>query len=498
MKDFLVFISDQHNGRILGCAGDPVVRTPHMDALAGEGVCFDRAYTSCPLCVPARMSMLAAKLPSKTGIFTNTGTLSEEMPTFLHLLANAGYETVLCGRMHFEGLDQRHGFTRRIAWDITPTTTGCGQGPLRGQMGMLAGEPYALQIVGGGNNHVLHYDRYVVDEALRYLAQPHDKPQCIFVGTYAPHSPYIAPPELYAYYRDKVTIPPDGDRAAAKVHPAEAKRAAEKNPEILRALRAAYYGCVEFTDGLIGETRQAWNDYLSREGREGVFVYLSDHGDMNGSRGFWAKQSLYESAEHIPFLMAGDGVPAGKRISCPVSIMDLGPTLCEMAGVDCTLPDQDGVSLLTAVEQDAKREQPVIAEWITNPFLNGTDFGRMVAQDEWKLITYNTYPEADELYRPAEDPWEMRELSAQQPEQAAMLRAIAYEGIAPEEIVRRKNQRETGAKIVKAFRRTHSATNTETWEPTAEQCQKPERYETTPTPLIPPMQKAWDKGSWVK
>ena len=102
------------------------------------------------------------------------------------------------------------------------------------------------------------------------------------------------------------------------------------------------------------------------------------------------------------------------------------------------------------------------------------------------------------MYRPAEDPWEMRELSAQQPEQAAMLRAIAYEGIAPEEIVRRKNQRETGAKIVKAFRRTHSATNTETWEPTAEQCQKPERYETTPTPLIPPMQKAWDKGSWVK
>lgn len=498
MKDFLVFISDQHNGRVMGCAGDPVVNTPNMDALAADGTCFETAYTSCPLCVPARMSMLSAKLPSKTGLFTNTGTLPEETPTFLHLLANAGYETVLCGRMHFDGLDQRHGFTKRIAQDITPTTMGCGQGPVRGQVGMLAGEPYALQIVGGGNNLVHHYDRMVVEEAIRYLSWPHDKPQCIFVGTYAPHSPYIAPKELYESYLDKVTLPPDGDRAVAKVHPAEAKRKAETDPEVLCALRAAYYGCVEFADGLVGETRKAWDEYLARENRQGVFVYLSDHGDMNGSRGFWAKQSLYESAERIPFLMAGEGVPAGKRVPGPVSIMDLGPTLCAMAGVECALPEQDGVSLLDAVEGDAGRGAPVLAEWITDPFFNGNDFGRMVAKDGLKLISYNTYPEADELYRPGEDPWEMNDRAAQLPEQAAELRAIAWDGINAEEVVRKKNLRETGAAIVKKFRRTHRAENTETWEPTPEQAAKPEEYVSTRSPLIPPMQKAWDRGSWME
>lgn len=94
MKDFLVFISDQHNGRVMGCAGDPVVRTPNMDALAADGICFETAYTSCPLCVPARMSMLSAKLPSRTGLFTNTGTLPEEPP---HLPASSGQRRVRDG-----------------------------------------------------------------------------------------------------------------------------------------------------------------------------------------------------------------------------------------------------------------------------------------------------------------------------------------------------------------------------------------------------------------
>lgn len=497
MRDYLIFMSDQHSNRVMGCSGDPVVRTPNMDQLAADGVRFSAAYTSCPLCVPARMSMLTAKLPSKTNVFTNNGSIPEDMPTFLHQLANAGYETVLCGRMHFEGIDQRHGFTKRIAMDVTPTTIGAGQGPNRKQMGMLQGEPYALQIVGGGNNHIHHYDNYVVETALAYLSQPHEKPQCIFVGTYGPHSPYIADKERYEYYLDKVTIPPCEDLSVTPLHPVEGKRKGEHDPEILRSLRAAYYGCTEMTDELVGKVRGAWDTYLSENNREGVFVYLSDHGDMIGNRGYWGKASLYEDSEHIPFIMAGSGIPVGKTVDCPVSIMDLGPTLCALEEISGVLPEQDGLSLKEVIQEDAQRSAPVFAEWMSNPFMNGTDLGRMVVRDDKKLITYTTAPEADQLFCLSNDPWEMHDLSAEDPQTAEELRHLAYDNYDAEAVVRRKVAREEGLKLIKQYGRQQHRENTETWEPTEEQARWPECYVSTKTPLNPAMQTAWDYGSFA-
>jgi choline-sulfatase len=89
-KDILIFLSDQHAGYCAGYAGDRVVRTPNLDRLAASGTVFDSAYTSCPLCVPARMSLLSGQLPSKTGIFTNDDSLASGQATFLHSLGAAG------------------------------------------------------------------------------------------------------------------------------------------------------------------------------------------------------------------------------------------------------------------------------------------------------------------------------------------------------------------------------------------------------------------------
>ena len=168
--DILIYLSDQHDGRVMGCAGHPVVETPNLDALASEGTMFENAYTSCPLCVPARMSFLTGRLPVHTGVYTNRGSIPSEMPTFLHLLALAGYETVLCGRMHFEGEDQRHGFTKRIAGDITPVSIG-PMAPYWERMGPMAPvmtEGGCIHAVGGGNSPVQEYDRYVIREAETY------------------------------------------------------------------------------------------------------------------------------------------------------------------------------------------------------------------------------------------------------------------------------------------------------------------------------------------
>jgi len=116
--NILLIMSDQHSARALGALGNPVVRTPNLDRLAREGVLFRNAYTNSPICCPARMAFMTGRYPHHNKAIDNGSTLSSEEPTFAHALTRAGYETVICSRMHFHGPDQHHGFERRLASEI--------------------------------------------------------------------------------------------------------------------------------------------------------------------------------------------------------------------------------------------------------------------------------------------------------------------------------------------------------------------------------------------
>lgn len=485
MKDILIFISDQHSGSKMGCIGDQIIRTPNLDQIGKDGVIFEQAYTSCPLCVPARMSMLSGRLPSEVGLLNNNGSIHPEQPTFLHALSIAGYETVLCGRMHFEGLDQRHGFTKRIAGDITPTHIGsiAEITKERGDYARTFAEPGSIHLIGGGSSPTLEYDRYVTKCALEYLQEEHEKPQCIVVGTYAPHFPYVAPEDLYEDYLEKVAIPETAREDFRDVHPVHAKRIVDKSERVVRAARAAYYGMIQFMDENIGKVYTAWKKHLEKNSREGLFIYLSDHGDHAGERGFYGKQSLYEASTHIPLIFQGDGIRSGVRIGNPVSIMDLGPTLCEMAGAG-SVPKQDGVSLyqqlLTGEEDD---NRVVIAEWINGMFSNERRFGRMIRKDEWKYITYADYPEDDELYRVAQDPLEMNSLKADYPEIAGEMRELAYQGIDVKRIVQDNILKDQNYQMMKQWGAANGVEGKERWILTKEGKAKPAHYVSTELPL---------------
>lgn len=472
-KDILIFLSDQHDGRVMGPMGHPVVRTPNLDALADEGTLFENAYTTCPLCIPARMSLLTGLLPVHTGVYTNRGSIHPEQATFLHRLAAVGYETVLCGRMHFEGEDQRHGFTKRIADDITPTAIS-GQKPSRfGVFSPTLTEPGSIRIIGGGNSPTLEYDRYVVNAALEYLSQPHEKPQCIVVGTYAPHFPYVAPPELYEYYLERGTLPPTLELPVDSPY---RERLRNTESEIVLGAQAAYWGMIEFEDQCIGQVRQAWTAYLSKNNREGVFVYLSDHGDHAGDRGFYGKQSLYEAAVRIPMIFSGSGIASGSRVSEPVSLLDMAPTICALAGA-AQSEYWDGLALTDAlVTGHAPKHRDIISEWITKPYAKGREYGRMLRRDDWKLISYVDYPQEEALYRPGEDPWEMRNLARDEQALTAQLRQAAYENLHPEEIVAAKNRKDEGYLALAAFNRCCGNLHREEWTPTAECMIPPEAY----------------------
>ena len=112
--NIIFILSDQHAFNVLGCTGDDIVRTPHLDKLASEGVVFKNTYTPSPICVPARMSLLTGKFPSSQQCWTNSDALSSDTPTTAHALGAAGYSPTLVGRMHAIGPDQLHGYAKLV------------------------------------------------------------------------------------------------------------------------------------------------------------------------------------------------------------------------------------------------------------------------------------------------------------------------------------------------------------------------------------------------
>ena len=363
--NFVIIMSDQHNARIMGCAGDPVVRTPNLDRLARSGVRFTGAYCAAPLCNPSRTAFLTSLVPSDTGVWTNAGVLSPHVPTFLHALALAGYETVLCGRMHLRP-DQDAGFERYLVGEV-----GSGKRPAGGLFeGKIppetVGQKYlTMSAVGPGRSAYIAYDDDVTRRAVEFItartARAPERPLCLIVGLLLPHCPYICPKELFEEYMDRVTLPEVPPGYEKGLHPAlrrwRATRGVEKiTPEQARKARAAYCGLVTYMDARIGEVLGALDAAGMSENT--VVAYLSDHGEMAGEHGMWWKDSFYEGACGVPMiwripgraqLEPPAGAPAGSEVHSVVSLVDVGPTLLDLAGAG-PLPHVRGRSLRPFLE----------------------------------------------------------------------------------------------------------------------------------------------------
>jgi choline-sulfatase len=181
--NFLVLMSDQHSPHVLGCYGGPVVRTPHLDRLAGRGVLFENTYCQAPLCVPSRMSFLTGRQPSEIRIrvWNNSDILASDITTFSHVLGVAGYETSLIGRMHFLGFDQCHGFEKRLVGDVVPPFP---NGKFALSVDMLVGpsSPRAyVDVAGPGKTAYQVYDEQVTEAAVQYLRQKRRQANSPFV-----------------------------------------------------------------------------------------------------------------------------------------------------------------------------------------------------------------------------------------------------------------------------------------------------------------------------
>lgn len=412
VPNIVLIMSDQHNPHNLGCYGDPLVRTPHLDGLAERGVLFEHTYCASPLCVPSRMTFLTGRHCCDIGVWTNSCALPSQIPTFAHALGAAGYETVLGGRMHFVGPDQRHGFERRIIGDVLSPFPG-GPAPDLGPIPMsTTGQTrVAVEISGPGRTAYQAYDVAVTDACCRFLTgrdAAADRPFCLVVGYVLPHCPFICPRDLYEEYLDQVDIPSVPEGYLDDLHPVlrawrRRRGVDELDESAVRRARAAYFGLVTCMDQQIGRLLQTLAD--SPWADDTAVVYASDHGEMAGELGMWWKSSFYEGSASVPMIWSWPGEFAeGARTGAVTSLLDIAPTLTQLAGAD-PLPGARGTSLCGFLEGGAPADWPDVA------FAESCNGGeepaaRMVRRGRWKLNHFHG-GDAPQLFDLEADPAEI-------------------------------------------------------------------------------------------
>jgi choline-sulfatase len=362
--NILIFMADQLNGTLFPDGPAGFLHAPNLKRLAERSVRFTNAYCASPLCAPSRASFMAGMLPSRTRVYDNAAEFGSDIPTFAHHLRRAGYYTCLAGKMHFVGPDQLHGFEERLTTDIYPADFGWTPDWQHADQRIDWWYHNLGSVTGAGVAEItnqLEYDDEVAFHAqakLYDLARRRDpRPWCLTVSFTHPHDPYVARRRFLDLYADCPALDPDvaaipfeaQDPHSRRLLQASDHAAFDIRPEHVRGARRGYFANVSYVDAKIGEIL----DVLAA-GRmldDTAIVFASDHGDMLGERGLWFKMSFFEGSARVPLMIAAPGLPPG-RVDTPVSLLDVAPTLAELAGVELgdSAARMDGASLLGVAE----------------------------------------------------------------------------------------------------------------------------------------------------
>jgi choline-sulfatase len=411
--NILILMADQLTAGALPAYGNRVARTPHMDALAREGVVFDSFYCNSPLCAPSRFSFLAGQLPSAIGAFDNAAEFPAQVPTFAHYLRRAGYQTVLSGKMHFCGPDQLHGFEERLTTDIYPSDFGWTPDWLRFQERPAWYHTMDSVTQAGACTRTNQIDfddetSAAARQKLFDIARGGDRrPFLMVVSLTHPHDPYVTPQPYWDRYRDDEIDMPRAGTLAEDPHSQRLRHViglegARITAGQVRAARHAYYGNVSYVDDQFGMLRQTLREAQLADNT--VILLLADHGDMLGERGLWYKMSFFEPACRIPLIVHAPGRFAARRVARISSLVDILPTLVELAQPALRpsfAAPVAGTCLLPALEgRDSPGEAvgEYLAEGAIAPLV-------MVRRGEYKFIHCATDP--DQLFNLREDPDEL-------------------------------------------------------------------------------------------
>jgi choline-sulfatase len=448
--NFLVIMSDEHNPKVMGCNGHPVVQTPNLDALAARGTMFSSAYTTSPVCIPARAGFACGKYIHQIGFWDNADAYDGTVKSWHHVLRERGHRVVSIGKLHFRLPGEDHGFTEEQIPMHIIDGKGDLMGLVRDDQPRRGGATKMAAMAGPGESPYTFYDKDICSHAQVWLREEgtrdDGKPWVLFVSFVAPHFPLTAPPEhYYKYWNRDLPMPKLYAREQRPRHPyLEDYRNTfcyddyfKSAKDVKRAI-SGYFGLVSYVDENIGKVLTALEEAGLAMNTD--VMYTSDHGDNLGARGLWGKSTMYEEIAGVPLIIAGPGIPAGKRIDTPVSHVDCFPTIVETVGVPfAEVKDtHPGISLLE-IAAGAKPNRTVLSEYHG---MGSTTGAFAVRVGKWKYVHYAKYE--PQLFDLDKDPDETRDL-ARDPAHAAVLaecRAALYSVCDPVEVDRRAKARQ--------------------------------------------------------
>ncbi|MFP8968444.1 sulfatase-like hydrolase/transferase [Pokkaliibacter sp. CJK22405] len=445
--NLLVLVSDEHQAQALSIAGHPIVKTPHLDALAARGKRFTNAYTNSPICVPARAAFATGQYVHQLRLWDNAMPYIGKQQGWGHGLQAKGVPVESIGKLHYRDEEDPTGFDRQLIPMNVAGGVGMIWASIRGEDTRMQATGRMLgDYIGPGESPYTRYDRAVVEKTVEWLkahARPaaEGEPWCLYVGLVAPHFPLIAPKEFYDLYGDiDFPEPKLGPQTDYKKHPwvefenqlFDNESGFEDAEERRRAF-ASYYGLCTFLDHNVGLIMAALEAMGLTDST--TVVYTTDHGENLGTRGMWGKGNLYEESAKIPMIMAGPNVTPG-ICETPVSLVDLSETIMDhfAASVDTQRP---GTSLYQLMDAPYDKERVVFSEYHAIGSIEG---GFMVRKGDWKYIHYVNFE--PELFNLADDPEELVNLADKPEYRDALLamRAELEKICSPEDVNRQAHQ----------------------------------------------------------
>lgn len=413
----LLITTDHWPASLLGAAGHPAIQTPTLDQIARNGVRFSNAYSECPVCIPARRSLMTGTPPRVHGDRTFQVTLPmPEMPTLAETFRNAGYQTYAVGKLHVYPQRARIGFDDvllceegRPHWGMTDDYE-----VFLGDRG-FAGRQFDHAM---SNNEYstrpwhLPEDCHVTNWATREMARTirrrdPTRPGFWYLSYTHPHPPLVPLPVYWEMYRDIDPLFPEiGDWAKDfESLPFRLKGhrdgwATLTEPQMRMALRAFYALCTHIDHQLrlvIGTLRE--EGLLDQT----IILFSADHGDMLGQHGLYAKRLYYENSANVPMLLMGttgcERVGQNRVDSRLVGWQDVMPTLLDLAGVE--IPE-------SVVGQSMLSDSP--REFLYAECNEGVSASRMIHDGRFKLIYYPAGNRV-QLFDLENDPQELTDLS---------------------------------------------------------------------------------------
>ena len=425
-----IAIDDMNDWTTLFDPKNPI-RTPNLDRLARRGMFFSRAYCAAPACNPSRAAIMTGYRPTTSGCYGNSDPWWKAHPdavTLSQYFRNNGYLAKGAGKIFHHGGpgggDDPRG--TGYSWDDFQKLV-----KTRAPKPNYNGYTREMSGIGGLANTAFdwgEHDQRMVDEDMfekvaSIMDQKWDKPMFLAAGIFKPHLPFYAPPEVFKRYPfDETTLPPMPENDLDDV-PEVAKRMAHTeffiysnvtkheapDPRSLKRMVQCYQASADFADSMVGRLL----DKLDSTGRADntIIVLWADHGYHLGDKESCVKFTLWEKANRVPFIIVAPGVARpGTRCDRPVGLVDIFPTLLELAGLP-PKADLDGTSLVPLLK-DPK------SQWDRPAIMTMGRGNHAVRTQRWRYIRY--MDGSEELYDHDKDPWEWTNLAGK-PEYGSVL-----------------------------------------------------------------------------